>query len=115
MLSHAYFLRESGVAASVEIDLRSVSDGIAPAIDGGAELLAFVDALGIDPNNDPKAERDQLVECLGPIAAERAAGVAATFQMMNRLLDGVGAPVNNRPHFAPIAEAMGFSLADIPR
>lgn len=56
-----------------------------------------------------------MVARLGPNATERAAGVAATFQMMNRLLDGVGAPVNNRPHFAPIAEAMGFDLADVPR
>lgn len=99
----------------MDIDLRSVSDGVAPDIDGGAELLAFTDALGVDPTYDPKLERDQLVGRLGPVAAERAAGVAATFQMMNRLLDGVGAPVNNRPHFAPIAEAMGFRLADIAR
>jgi len=35
--------------------------------------------------------------------------------MMNRLLDGVGAPVRGRPHFGPIAEALGFSLDDIPR
>lgn len=92
-----------------------MSDGRPPAIEGGAELLAFTDALGIDPRNDPTTERAALVDRLGPIAAERAAGIAATFQMMNRLLDGVGAPVNNRPHFAPIAEALGFALSDILR
>jgi hypothetical protein len=99
----------------MDIDLRSITEGTPPDIDAGAELLAFTDALGVDPNIDPSPERAQLVDRLGPIAAERTAGVAATFQMMNRLLDGVGAPVNNRPHFAPIAEAMGFVLADISR
>ena len=99
----------------MDIDLRAIAEGTPPNIEAGAELLAFTDALGIDPNTDPGPERAQLVDRLGPVAAERAAGVAATFQMMNRLLDGVGAPVNNRPHFAPIADAMGFVLADIAR
>ncbi len=60
-------------------------------------------------------ERNALVGALGAIAAERAAGVAATFQMMNRLLDAVGAPVSNKRHFAPIAAALGFELATIGR
>lgn len=71
--------------------------------------------MGLDPTIDPSPARARLIDKVGPIAAERAAGVAATFQMMNRLLDGVGAPVNNRPHFEPVATAMGFNLADIPR
>jgi hypothetical protein len=92
-----------------------VCEGTVPDIEGGLELLAFSDALGLDPTIDPTTAREALVAEIGPAAAERAAGVAATFQMMNRLLDGVGAPVNNRPHFAPVAEAMGFHLADIPK
>jgi hypothetical protein len=105
----------SGEAAGVDIDLRSVSEGTVPNIEGGPELLAFADALGLDPTIDPTAAREALIAEFGSAAAERAAGVAATFQMMNRLLDGVGAPVNNRPHFAPVAEAMGFHLADISK
>lgn len=95
--------------------MRSVADGTTPNIDAGAELLAFADALGLDPSVDPTLERDALVARIGPAATERASGVAATFQMMNRLLDGVGAPVNNRPHLEPIAEALGYRLCDIPR
>lgn len=92
-----------------------MSEGTVPSISAGAELLAFADALGLDPTIDPSATREALIAEVGAEATERAAGIAATFQMMNRLLDGVGAPVNNRPHFGPIAEAMGFHLEDIPR
>jgi hypothetical protein len=92
-----------------------VSDGVPPPIEGGAQLLAFTDALGLDPTLDVEPAREALIAEIGESASERAAGVAATFQMMNRLLDGVGAPVNNRSHFAPVAEAMGFHLEDIPR
>jgi len=46
-------------------------------------------------------------------AAERAIGVIATFQMMNRALDGVGAPVH--PHLHPFAIELGFNPNDLPR
>lgn len=103
------------MAHGQDISLRAITEGTVPNIEGGAELLAFTDALGSDPAIDVSEARGELIDRLGPNATERAAGVAATFQMMNRLLDGVGAPVNNRPHFAPIAQAMGFDLADVPR
>ena len=114
-MSHANFLRESVAAANRTIDLRAISEGTVPDVEGGAHLLAFTDALGLDPTIDVAPSRNALVAEIGEAATERAAGVAATFQMMNRLLDGVGAPVNNRSHFAPVAEAMGFRLEDIPR
>ena len=79
----------------------------------GAELAALVDAMGTGRPIDPVAEREALRAVAGDAAAERAIGVAATFQMMNRLLDGVGAPVNQRLH--PLALELGFELADIPR
>ncbi len=77
--------------------------------------MAFADALDQHATTDLAEARDQLVSAVGKAGAERAAGVVATFQMMNRLLDGVGAPVNNRKHFEPVAEALGFKLSDIPR
>ncbi len=61
----------------------------------------------------PVVERDALVAAAGEAFAERAIGVAATFQMMNRLLDGVGAPVHARLH--PLAKELGFEPVDIPR
>ena len=79
----------------------------------GHELAALTQAMGTRWNESPAVERDALVAAAGPEFAERAVGVAATFQMMNRLLDGVGAPVNERLH--PLARELGFEPLDIPR
>ena len=54
-----------------------------------------------------------MVDALGAAAAERAVGVCATFQMMNRLLDGVGAPVDKALH--PLAVELGYTESDITR
>jgi len=54
-----------------------------------------------------------VVAALGSASAERAVGVIATFQMMNRLLDGVGAPVSSQ-HNA-LAMELGFQPEDINR
>jgi len=93
----------------------TVATGTAPNIAAGAELLALVDCLGPDPTADCASERSDLVAVVGDDAAERAVGVIATFQMMNRLLDGVGAPVRGRAHFGPIATELGFRLDDIAK
>lgn len=62
---------------------------------------------------EPAAQRAALVTVAGEAVAERAIGVCATFQMMNRLLDGVGAPVRSSLH--GIAAELGFNPADLPR
>lgn len=82
-------------------------------MDHGAELVALCDALGSGAPTDPASERQALVEVAGADATERAIGIIATFQMMNRLLDGVGAPVN--PHLHAIAVELGFDPKDLPR
>ncbi|MDB4102781.1 hypothetical protein N9549_01765 [Acidimicrobiales bacterium] len=79
----------------------------------GAELAALAQAMGTWWTEPPTAARDALVAVAGTEVAERAVGVAATFQMMNRLLDGVGAPVHQRLH--PLAVELGFEPAAIPR
>ncbi len=79
----------------------------------GQELAALAQAMATDWVASPTAARDALIAAAGPQVAERAVGVAATFQMMNRLLDGVGAPVNERLH--PLAQELGFEPTDIPR
>ncbi|MCO4835650.1 MAG: hypothetical protein KC481_18490 [Acidimicrobiaceae bacterium] len=79
----------------------------------GAELAALAQAMGTRWTEPPTAARDALVAVAGTEVAERAVGVAATFQMMNRLLDGVGAPVHQRLH--PLAVELGFEPAAIPR
>ena len=107
------FLRASSEAQDLAIDVTSVADGSAPALSFGVELAGLAQAMATDWVNAPTADRDALVAAAGPEIAERAVGVAATFQMMNRLLDGVGAPVNKRLH--PLAQELGFDPTAIPR
>lgn len=86
--------------------------GAPPAVEFGIELAALAQAMATNTVAPPVAARQALVDAAGPEVAERAIGVAATFQMMNRLLDGVGAPVNPRLH--PLAEELGFDPAVLP-
>jgi len=79
----------------------------------GPELAALAEAMATDWTQPPTAARNALVAVAGEAAAERAVGVAATFQMMNRLLDGVGAPVREQLH--PLAAELGFDPETIPR
>ncbi|MBT8240566.1 MAG: hypothetical protein KJN63_05005 [Acidimicrobiia bacterium] len=113
MLSHVYFLREGSTAAGIDLDLGVVASGAVPPIEGGAELLAFTDALTTRLTGDITAERNDLVNCIGARRAERAIAVCATFQMMNRALDGVGAPV--AATIKPLAVQLGFDPDTIPR
>jgi len=69
-------------------------------------------ALTVDTDRSPTPERDDLVAVIGAEGTERLIGVCATFQMMNRLLDGVGAPVNAALY--PLAREFGFDPADMP-
>ena len=90
-----------------------IADGTPPNMAFGSELAALAQAMATNWIEPPTAEREALVSAAGPEFAERAIGVAATFQMMNRLLDGVGAPVNERLY--PLAKELGFEPLDIPR
>ena len=97
----------------MEVDITSIATGEPPNIPGGAELAALTNALGAPLGRDPSLERAALIEVLGEARTERVVGVAATFQMMNRLLDGVGAPVSGE--LRSIAGELGFDAASIPR
>lgn len=107
------FLRASSDAQNLTVDVTSVASGLAPAVEYGSELAALAQAMATNWVDPPTAERDALAAAAGSELAERAIGVAATFQMMNRLLDGVGAPVNKRLH--PLAQELGFEPSAIPR
>ncbi len=106
-------LRGSSDALRLGIDIMSVASGTAPAIDYGAEIEPLTTALTTNTSAEPVVQRAALVAAAGPAVAERAIGVCATFQMMNRLLDGVGAPVNASLH--PLAAELGFDPAELPR
>ncbi len=113
MLSHVSFLREGSAAAGLDLDLGVVASGVVPPIDAGAPLLGLTDALTTRLVGDVTAERNDLIGSLGQQKTERSIAVCATFQMMNRALDGVGAPV--AASIKPLAAELGFDPDTIPR
>ena len=91
-------LRASTQTMGVEIDLRSVGDrerdpGRADAV----ALLRFADAL-VGRTEDLDSARAQVIDILGPEAVAPAAASAGNFEMMNRLVDGVGVAVPASMH-----------------
>lgn len=113
MLAHTDMLRVSCEHTDTHLDLEVVASGEAPTISAGQELAALVETMTTRPNQDPNTERLALVAKAGERVAERAIAVCATFNLMNRLLDGVGAPtpLNARP----MAVHLGFSVEELPR
>jgi hypothetical protein len=90
-------LRASTTATATPLDLRGVLDAtVDPLVPAGVLLRDSADAV-IDRDRSAWARaRAGLTDRLGPAAPAAAAGVAANFQMMNRLLDATGVPVPQR-------------------
>ncbi len=88
-------LRESSATKAMPLDLGAIRDSTRdPLTPFGPELLAFTDALVMRDPDELAIAREALAMQLGDAAVVPAANVVATFEMMNRLLDGVGAPPN---------------------
>ena len=104
-------LRESCHQSGASVDLGSVGHGRPDGLNSGPELAALVEALTLDTTAPPTTERTALIEAAGEAAPERAIAVCATFQMMNRLLDGTGTPLP--AGLQGIASALGFDPADL--
>ena len=86
-------LRASVEATGQPVDLRSIGDfTVDPLLPAGTALRALADAVVLRD----KFERDVAIEALAAAAGEhgavRAAAVIANFEMMNRLVDGIGLP-----------------------
>ncbi|MEM9202189.1 MAG: hypothetical protein AAGC53_11035 [Actinomycetota bacterium] len=102
--------------ASVEhhqgnLDPRAVTAGCGPCgVDGADEILALTDAVVLRDNAEYPDARVRAELLLGRHGADRIAMVAANFQMMNRLLDAIGAPVPAR--LFPLAEEMNLTVPD---
>ena len=74
---------------------RSLSDtSVDPLLEGGAELIAFVDAVHDGDAGQIAAAREGVVAALGEGGALDAAAVIGNFNMMNRLADATGVPVS---------------------
>ena len=90
-------LRASSEQTGVPLDLRAVADStIDPLTPLGPELLAFTDALVLRDTDELEPAREDLRLLGGENAVRGAAGVVATFEMMNRILDAIGAPISPR-------------------
>lgn len=100
-------LRASAQATGVEIDLRSIGDRTRhPGRDDAAVLLRFTDAL-VGRTTDLEPARRAVGHLLGSEAVAHAAGAAANFEMMNRIVDAVGIPVS--PSMQAMAVDLGLS------
>lgn len=100
-------LRASAETTDQDLDLRGVTDPMVdPLIAHGCELRALTDAAVLRDPYERDIALDALVEAAGEAAARRAAATAGNFEMMNRLLDGIG--VGPRDQMATIAPALGL-------
>ena len=101
-------LRASAQVAGVEIDLRSIGDRERhPGRDDAAVLLRFTDAL-VGRTDELDRARAGLSDTLGHDAVAPAAAVAGNFEMMNRVVDGVGVAVSSS--LRSIAPELGLRL-----
>jgi hypothetical protein len=104
-------LRASSERSSRPVALGSIVDPtLDPGIAAGRELVAFADAAVLRDDDEMTIARDRLLTVAGPRAVVRAAGVVGTFEMMNRLLDGIGVPIG--AHAAPMAAVLGVDVPD---
>ncbi len=94
MLAHAAMLSSSAEQLGIEWNPRSITDPtVDPLLEGGWELVAFVDAAHGDDAAALNASRKALRGVLGDAATVEAASVIGNFNQMNRLADATGMPV----------------------
>ena len=90
-------LRASGQASGEDYDLSVIhgdgSDG--GGVAAGVELLAFADALLGDDAAKLDAAREGLRAAAGDEGLVDAAGVAATFNAIDRIADATGIPLED--------------------
>lgn len=90
-MAHVGMLSSSAQHIGRRVDLRGIGDAaIDPLIDGGRALAALGRAAaGSEVDPEPL---ERVAGELSPEVASDAAAVAANFEIMNRVVDGVGLP-----------------------
>lgn len=84
-------LRASVQHTGRPVDLSAISDVTRdPLLPAGRELRDLTDAAVLRDPYERNLALPALVDEAGEAAAVRAAAVAGNFEMMNRLLDGIG-------------------------
>jgi hypothetical protein len=100
-------LRASVRRSGASLDLTSISDVTRdPLLPAGRELRDLTDAAVLRDPHERDLALPALVETAGEAAAVRAAAVAGNFEMMNRLLDGIGVGPGG---MASIADELGVT------
>lgn len=111
MLSHTWKLRESARYLGQEPEIRAVvNSAIDSRVPLGREILGFTDAIVLQDADELPVARRALLDVGGPAVVSSVAGVTATFEMMNRLLDATGAPVHG--FLTDIIEELGVVVPE---
>ena len=97
-------LRESITATNSQVNMQSIISGVDSLLPHGDLLLQLPGALLGKDGDVLQQLRDQLITVISAEFAAAAVAVVANFQMMNRLLDATGIPVQRR--FMAIAEEL---------
>lgn len=103
-------LRWSAETTGRVVELSAVSDpNIDPRLEAGREL-ADLGRVGSTITSPDAGAAESVADRLGPEAAADAAAVAAAFEGLNRIVDGVGLPVNRarKRDDAALIEALGL-------
>lgn len=104
-------LRASSDHLGQALELRGVADlGVDSKVSAAAEIMAAVDAAVLRDHYEIDDARSALVDRIGEPAAVRVFAIAGNFEMMNRLLDAIGAPVGKG--VTGLADEMGLTIPD---
>ena len=112
-MAHVGMLSSSAQHIGRPVDLRGIGDpSVDPLLDGGYQLAALGRAAaGAESDPDPVLA---VADVLGPEVACDAAAVAANFEIMNRVVDGVGLPFGRGRARQMAAEIEAVSTAGFP-
>lgn len=104
----------SGLTNGEEIDVAVVGGHGAGGVAHGTELVAFVDAVHAGDASALAAARRRLADGCGEAGLIDAAAVCANFQMMNRIADGTGTPLDEMAVAPSAALRASLGVDDYP-
>jgi hypothetical protein len=82
--------------AATDVDLSAVNGGVASdaGVEHGARLIAFTEAVMADDPRALRREREALRAVLSPSAFVDAAATIAAFNVVDRIADATGIPLD---------------------
>jgi hypothetical protein len=109
-------LRESGTLAGESYDLSVITEkgSGGGGVPHGETLLGFTEAVMGDDEAVLDRSRQEVLEKLGPEQLVDAAGVAATFNMMDRIADSTGIPLDGPLDFMTVDMRTEMGLDQFP-